>query len=121
MTTWFSVRDGRLRVSCADPSFEWEGLLDGLPALDLLALPSSTSAVVLLDPPAGHATVRNLVGVGSDAHVSWRAPLPTTGESDAYVSIELAEDGLIAASTWSGYRVLISPDTGALVRQDFTK
>ena len=121
MTTWFSVHDGRLRVSRADASADWEGLLDGLPVLDLIALPSGASAIVLLDPPPGHETARNLVGVGSDAHVSWRAELPMTGESDAFVSIELAEDGLIAASTWSGYRVLISPDTGALVGQEFTK
>lgn len=121
MTAWFSVRDGRLRVSRDDPLFEWEGLLDGLPVLDLIALSSGTSAVVLLDPPAGHTEVRNLVGVGPDAHVSWRAELPTTGESDAYVSIELTEDGLIAASTWSGYRILISPKTGALIGQEFTK
>jgi hypothetical protein len=121
MTTWFSVHEGRLRVSRADPSFEWEGLLDGLPVLDLIALPSGEAATVLLDPPPGHVAVRNLVGVGSDAEVAWRAELPATGESDAFVSIELAEEGLIAASTWSGYRVLISPDTGATIRQEFTK
>lgn len=121
MTVWFSVHDGRLRVSRDCPSFEWEGLLDGLPVLDLIALSSGTAAVVLLDPPAGHAAVGNLLGVGSDAHVSWRAELPTTGQSDAFVSIELTEDGLIAASTWSGYRVLISPDTGAVIGQEFTK
>ncbi|RNL64225.1 hypothetical protein EFK50_06745 [Nocardioides marmoriginsengisoli] len=96
-------------------------MLDGLPVLDLIALSSGTAAVVLLDPPGGHAAVRNLVGVGPDAHVSWRAELPTTGESDAFVSIELTEKGLIAASTWSGYRVLISPSTGTLIGQEFTK
>lgn len=121
MTTWFSLHDGRLRMSSDDPAFEWEGLLDGLPVLDLIALPSGTAAIVLLDPPAGHAAVKNLVGVGPDARVSWRAELPETGESDAFVSIELTEDGLIAASTWSGYRVLISPNTGALIGQEFTK
>ena len=121
MTTWFSVHDGRLRVSCDDPLLEWEGLIDGLPASDLIALPSAASAIVLLDPPAGHAAVRNLVQVGCDAQVFWRAELPTTGESDAFVSIELAENGLIAASTWSGYRVVISPDTGASISQEFTK
>ena len=58
--------------------------------------------------PAGDALRQvPLEHVGSDAHVSWRASLPTTGESDAFVSIELAEGGRIAASTWSGYRVLI--------------
>ena len=121
MTTWFAVHDGRLRVSCDDLSFEWVGLLDGLPALDLVALPSGTSAVVLLDPPAGRAAVRNLVCVGPDAQIAWRAELPTTGESDAFVEFELAEDGQIIASTWSGYRVEISPDSGALIGQKFTK
>lgn len=121
MTAWFSVHDGRLRVSRDDRAFEWEGLVDELRVLDLIALSSGTSAVVLLDPPAGHAAVRNLVCVGPDTHASWRAELPTTGETDAYVSIELTQDGLIAASTWSGYRVLISPKTGAVIGQEFTK
>lgn len=121
MIAWFSVHDGRLRVTRDDPSFEWEGLLDGLTVLDLIAQPSGASAVVLLDPPAGHVAVRNLVGVASDASVSWRAELPTSGESDAFVSIEVGQDGLISASTWSGFRVLVSPDTGAVLRQEFTK
>lgn len=121
MTTTFSVRDGRLRVSGADPAIEWEGLLDGLPVLDLMTPASGISAIVLLDPPSGHTAVRNLVGVGPDAHISWRAELPTAGEPDAYVSIEFTEDGLIAASTWSGYRVFISTDTGVVIGQEFTK
>lgn len=121
MTTWFSPHDGRLRVSRDDPSFEWEGLLDGLPVRDLIALPSGTSAIVLLDPPAGYRSVSNLVCVGSDAEVLWRAELPTSGESDIYVSIEMYEDGLVGAATWNCYQVLIAPDTGALIRQRFTK
>lgn len=121
MTTWFSVHDGRLRVTCDDPSFEQEDLVDGLPVLDLIALPSDASAIVLLEPPAGHAAVRNLVRVESDAEVSWRAELRTTGDLDVFVSIEMGHDGLIGASTWNGYRVLVSPDTGDVVKQDFTK
>lgn len=121
MTAWLSVDDGRLRVSCDQPSFEWEGLLDGLSVLDLIVLPSGAPAVVLLAPPAGPGPVRNLVGVASDATVSWRAEPPTLGESDAFVSIEADQDGLISASTWSGYRVLVSPETGNTLRQEFTK
>ena len=98
-----------------------EGLLDGTPALDLVALPSEKSVIVLLDPPEGRAAVRNLVCVGPDAQIAWRAELPTTGEADAFVSFELADGGQIAASTWSGYWVLISPDSGPLIGQRFTK
>lgn len=119
MTTWFSTRNGRLRVSCDDPSFEWEELVDGLPVLDLIALPEA--AVVLLDPPPGHQSSRNLVGVGADAEVIWRAELPDAVGPDSYVSIEVAEGGLIGASTWSGYRVWISPTTGAFLSRAFTK
>lgn len=121
MTTWFAVHDGRLRVSSEDPPFEWEGLIDGLLVRYLVPLTEGTSALVLLDPPAGRTPVRNLVAVGPDAHVVWRAELPTTGESDAFVDIELAEGDVIAASTWSGYRVLISRATGATVAREFTK
>ncbi len=121
MTTWVSVRDGRLRVSGDDPLFEWEGLVDGLTVLDLIVLRPGDSAVVLLDPPAGQRPVRNLVGLASDATIRWRAELPAAGGSDAFVSIEVGQDGLIGASTWSGYRVLVSPDTGAILHQEFTK
>lgn len=89
MTTWFSLADARLRVSRDDPPFSWEGLLAGLPVLDLVQLESGTSAIVLLDPPAGDGAVRNLLAVGSDAQVAWPAQLPTAGESHAFVSIEV--------------------------------
>jgi hypothetical protein len=121
MTAWFSVRGGRLRVTSEDPAIEWSGTLDGMPVRDLVVLPSGSSAVVLLDPPPGHGAVRNLVRVDSNAKVAWRAEPPKPGESDAFVSIALLEDGLISASTWSGYRVVISPDTGAVIRMDHTK
>lgn len=121
MNASFSVRHGQLRISREYPPREWCGLVDGLPVLDLLVTPTGKFAIVLLDPPAGRSVVQNLVCVTPDADIAWRAAPPLVGGADAYVSIEAADDGLIAASTWSGYRVLISPDNGHVIRQDFTK
>lgn len=117
----FSVHEGRLRIDSDELSRPWEGLLDGMPVLDLVAAPGSSAAIVLLDPPAGHTPVRNLVKVGTDASVIWRAELPTSEGADCFVSLAPDEPGMVAASTWSGYRVYLSAETGQTIRKAFTK
>jgi len=72
----YSVHDGRLRIS-TDAGITWEGLPDGMSVLDLSACADQSGMVVLLDPPPGYKPVRNLVKIGPDASVLWRAQLPT--------------------------------------------
>jgi hypothetical protein len=117
----FSVHDGQLRIESDDPPFVWEGLPDGMPVLDIMAGGDPLAAIVLLDPPAGSEPIRNLVKIGVDASVIWRGELPTSESNDCFVSVAAEESGLVVASTWSGYRVHLSTETGKLVRREFTK
>jgi hypothetical protein len=117
----FESDSGRLRISVVDPPYEWEGLPDGMEVIDLLPGSNDSAVIVLLDPSQGQSAVRNIVKVGSDASVLWRGELPTSQAGDCFVSVSLDETGLVVGSTWSGYRVRLSPKTGELVSKEFTK
>lgn len=117
----FSVQDGVLTISPSDGSHVWEGLPDGMPVHDLRAAPDGRSAFVLLETPAGAGRVRNLVRITAHAKIVWRGELPEVDPTDAFVSLATDADGAVLASTWSGYRVRLDPDTGCLLGQVFTK
>lgn len=121
MRGWYSVNDGRIRISSDSTSFEWEGLIDNRPVLDLIVPSHRRYAIVLLDPPPGDGLVHNLVCVKPDASIAWRAALPAAEGADAYVEIEAVDCSVILASTWSGYAVTISQDTGQVIRKAFAK
>ncbi|HEY0259683.1 MAG TPA: hypothetical protein VGC18_07520 [Lacisediminihabitans sp.] len=118
---FFSVSDGILTISLDDASDVWAGLPDGMRVLDLRIASDGRSALALLDPPAGGGRVRNLVRITSAAEVVWRGELPQAGATDAFVSLDTDIDGVVLASTWTGYRVRLDPATGRLLSQEFTK
>lgn len=117
----FSVDDGVLTISTSGGSDVWEGMPDGMPVHDLREAPDGRSAFVLLDPPAGAGRVRNLVRITSAAEIVWRGELPETDPTDVFVSLATDAEGAVLASTWSGYRVRLDPDTGRLLSQVFIK
>ncbi len=99
----------------------WSGRPLGRDVVDLLQLDDGTSAVALLEsygsPPDDRS---NLVAIDSLGRVRWRAKVPTESSTDAFTSVDLIE-GEISAFSWSSHRVLIDPDTGATLRDEFTK
>lgn len=118
---FYSLEHGDLRISRDDPRREWRGRIDAMPAVEVRPSVDGASAIVLLEPPSGASHVRNLVKVNADAEVLWRGELPGDGPSDCFVGFSAADDGDVVASTWSGYRVLLSGDTGVLLVRHFTK
>lgn len=117
----FDVSDGVLTVSSDDAPELWTGLPDGMRVLDLRVASDGCSAIALLDPPVGGGRVRNLVRITSDGGVAWRGELPEGGATDAFVGLDIGIDGVVLASTWSGYRLWLDPVTGQLLGQEFTK
>ena len=102
----------------------WRGKPDGRDAIHVVALPSTSDAVVLLKWPAEHngkmssiATWTNLVRITSDGRIVWRAG--GLDIEDRWTSVRWA-DGLVA-STWAGFAVNLDPDTGEMVSRTFSK
>lgn len=117
----FSVSDGILTIASDDESEVWTGLPAGMRVLDLRVASDGRSVIALLDPPVGGGRVRNLVRITSTAEVAWQGELPRAGVTDAFVSLDTDVDGVVLASTWTGYRVRLDPATGRLLGQEFTK
>ncbi len=121
MTTHYSLDSGELRISRDDPPFEWQGLVDSLTVVEVHPLADGAEALVLLDAPRGITPVQNLVKVDAEAHVVWRGELPTDTQGDCFVNLAVEEAGNVSASTWSGYQVVLSRQTGRLLERRFTK
>jgi hypothetical protein len=52
--------------------------------------------------------------------VQWRARLPENTGPDSFVAVAFA-DGVLIATTWSGYRVELDPVSGKHLRTAFVK
>jgi hypothetical protein len=78
---------------------------------------------VLFDPAAVSGKVGvfpNLIGVSTDGVVVWTAAVPTSTTGDCFVGVGSAEDRFVATS-WSGWRHVIEPMTGAIVDREFRR
>jgi outer membrane protein assembly factor BamB len=99
----------------------WHGSPLGLPVEEVQPLPEGGGAVVLLDYMARtNRTDSNLVCVDCDGQVVWQASLGSLSSPDAFVSLELVGDELLANS-WAGWCVAIDPTTGDIRGVKFTK
>jgi hypothetical protein len=99
--------------------------IDTRPAWKQLEIPGSGDKIVLITPDLGpkDGPFPNLLRRDRNNHVIWIATLPdplATARPDSYVDIQW-EQSAIAANSWSGFRVLIDPDTGRIVEGEFTK
>ena len=75
--------------------------------------------VDLLNPDSSQGgSFENLCCVDARGKLIWRAPLPS--ENDTFVALEGSEN-LIIATTWSGYRITIDPESGIVKSTEFVK
>jgi hypothetical protein len=73
--------------------------------------------VVLYDhgaQPGWVGVFENLIGVNSDGEITWTAGLPTDYTGDSYLDVQF-DAGNLVASSWSGRRVVIDPESGRLL------
>jgi hypothetical protein len=79
--------------------------------------------VVLFDPDAddkAFGQFRNLVGLGVDGSLLWRAELPTSTSGDCYYRMEMRNGKLLAFSVYS-YVCTLDPKDGTIVERQFVK
>jgi hypothetical protein len=96
----------------------WRGRPLGRRVKIALPVEGSSDVIALLDAGSG-GTFRNLVRVGPDGTVRWEADLPRR-DHDYYGYVAWNGDQLVATS-FSSHTVTIDPDTGAIMRAEFTK
>ena len=121
-TTLFSVVNKEVVVSdLSTGRVMWSGRPLGRDVVDLVQLDDDSRAVVLLEtfgsPPDDRA---NLVAIDARGRLLWRAQLPTPSSTDGFTSLDIIERG-VSAFSWSGHRLLIDPDTGSTISDEFTK
>ena len=99
----------------------WKGMPEGVPVSKAIPLPNTDNMIVLLEfSHYPRRSFSNLIRMRPDGSIIWHAELPQAAANDAYVDIELREGSLLAWS-WSGYRTVISPDSGIIVQKTITK
>lgn len=116
----FSVCDGILTIALDDVSDQWAGMPDGMRVVDLRIASDGRSALGLLDPPAGGGA--SATSCGLLRRPKWSGAADSRQRAaDAFVSLDTDIDGVVLASTWTGYRVRLDPATGRLLSQELTK
>jgi len=107
-------------VQGADGSLKPHGLYRGQNVKTALPIEHGAKCVLLLDGDARlTGSFENLFCIDRDGNVAWIAPLPTSHD-DTFVEISLGNDGLRAHS-WSCYRLVLDPQSGKVLSEEFTK
>lgn len=78
---------------------------------------SSGASLELVPGRDGYASA--VVRRSADGSVTWQA-LPSEGEQDAWVAVQLSGD-ILRCSSWSCWLVGIDASTGAVIDRHFTK
>jgi len=98
----------------------YQGKPDGHLVESACATPDDNVLVLLRFGEKKYGAFKNLILLHSDGTVIWRAELPNSSSSDAYVEFQFS-NGKLFANSWSGYRVEIDISSGKLVARQFVK
>jgi len=107
----FALREGTLLIFEGDA--ELGRLRPGEAPVHAFAVDAPGGSVyVVTDPGSGSLRVANLYKIDPAGRVLWRVEPPGSEPADAFVAISVTKDGIPIAATWSGYKVMLDPDTG---------
>ena len=104
-----------------DAMVVWKGKPEGYAVNTVLPIPGEDNCIVLCeyvdDSPV---QFHNLFRLTPHGDIVWSAELPGVMGSDAYVHVEITNNGL-EANTWSGMRVRIDLRNGKVLESSYTK
>ena len=117
----YSVLEGDVLVTDLETGEAiWTGRPMDHPVAEVIPIPDSSMAVVLLDYSAAPAGgFENLLAIDEQGRIRWRAKLPTTG-NDTFTEVDVTPQG-VEAFTWSAYNKILDARTGATISMMFTK
>jgi hypothetical protein len=101
----------------ASGGLRWEGTFDGGKVVCAVTLPRTADCVVLIESSQNEPS-RNVLRVGPDGGVVWRADSALS--FGAYVAMALRESKLMAWS-WSGHMVRLDLSTGSIIESVLTR
>lgn len=103
----------------ADGSYSCSGKYAGVDIKGALPSDDGKRCVLLLDPDAMQCPAfENLLCIDEFGQTIWVARLPES--SGAFVSMGRGAEGL-RATTWSGWKLILDPNTGAELKRTFVK
>lgn len=103
----------------ADGSYSWSGKYAGIDIKCALPSDDGKRCVLLLDPGASRRPIyENLLCIDESGQRIWVARLPDS--TDAFVSVHPSGE-VLRATSWSGWSLLLEPDTGAEIKRTFVK
>ncbi len=109
---------GELAVSDLAGAVIWRGRPAGRKVRAIA--PSGSRCVVLLEPDPARKNDENLLCVEGPGREIWRAALPDRSGPDCWVSARLDGDR-VTASSWSGWRVVLDVESGAVRESTFAR
>ena len=103
----------------ADGCYSWSGQYKGIAIKKALPIGSGKQCILLLDPDATNRSVfENLICIDQSGEPVWTAKLPSN--PDSFLDIALCSEGM-SATTWSGFKILLDPNTGKEMKRHFVK
>jgi hypothetical protein len=118
-TEVFSIPNRELTIfRTEDGVISWNGSYQGMKVAAASPI-DAAKCLILLDRMASKQEVfENLLCVGHDGDVVWKAELPD--QPDSFVEFELKADGL-RAWTWSCWMLKLDLQTGKIIEREFVK
>lgn len=116
----FILASGILVVHSSDNRLIWKGMPDNCTVKQIIQMPGRKTCIVLLDPDQKNGIFQNLVAVDVNGCILWKAELPDSTGGDVYLDVNFQGD-LLVAHSWSGFKVVIDPESGRILSKEFTK
>jgi hypothetical protein len=119
MKVVFSSSNGVVVSQTADRYLECSGQHDGTAIKKAIPHKGDKRCILLLDPDSNkHPVFENLVCIDQIGAIVWKAGL--SSNPDVFLDMEMTSAGVLA-STWSGYKILLDPETGRTLKRTFVK
>jgi hypothetical protein len=102
-----------------DGSYSWSGKFKSVDIRLAVPIENGERCVLILDPDSStRSRFENMICIDRIGDINWIAKLPTN--PDVFLDVQATDEGLVA-KTWSGFKLILNPNTGAELERTFVK